>query len=104
MDWFSASQAVLSIATLVKIAVALLRMAMDPPRWGPPVVGAVAGVVFGLLFMIANGTLFSLQSVTQAILQGLLGVGVALGIVEQIETRGRMAILNRAFKQRQRGG
>lgn len=102
MDWFSASQGVLAIATLVKIVVALLRMGHDPARWEPPAVGALAGVAFGVLFLVANGTPIGLQSGAQAALQGLLGTGIALGIVEQIEAQARAAILNRSFKRQRR--
>lgn len=98
MDWFSASQGVLAIATLVKIVVALLRMAVDAPRWAPPAVGAGAGIAFGLLFLVANGTPLGVQSGAQAVLQGLLGTGIALGIVEQLETRAvEIMIRRRSF-------
>lgn len=86
MNWFDNGQTVLAVTTLVKIAVALLKMAVDAPRWAGPLLALLGGPGLALLFLVAQGTALSSQVAAQAVLQGLLAAGVALG-VEQIETR-----------------
>lgn len=86
MDWFGNGQTVLAVTTLVKILVALVKLAVDAPRWTAPLLAALAGPLLALLFLVAQGTALAPPVAAQAVLQGVLAAGLALG-VEQIETR-----------------
>lgn len=86
MSWFQDGQTVLAIATLVKIVIAALKAGVDAPRWAAPALAVLAGVGLSALVPVAQGTTLTPQLGAQAILQGVLAAGVALGIA-QIETQ-----------------
>lgn len=86
MNWLQDGQTVLAVATLVKIVVAVLKASVDAPRWAAPTLAVLAGVGLAALFPVAQGTAWTPQLAAQAVFQGLLAAGVALGLA-QIETQ-----------------
>ena len=74
MDWFGNGQTVLAVTTLVKILVALVKLAVDAPRWTAPLLAALAGASAGPA--VSRGSGHGLAPRWQpAVLQGVLAAG-----------------------------
>jgi hypothetical protein len=69
----------LMAATLVKIVVDLIRIAVDPPQWVAPILAIVLGIVFVMLIMIAIAVPYSRVALAQAIIAGVLSGGMSIG-------------------------
>lgn len=71
---------VLAITTISKAVVDLVRMAVDMPRWGPPLVAFVVSIGAGFLLMLANGIAITAQTGATAVLAGILAAGGAVAV------------------------
>lgn len=70
-------------AYLSKICVDLARMAFEPlPRWVPPLLAGILGIIFALLLQIAAGATLTGPLVAQCVIVGIMGAGAAVGSTE----------------------
>ena len=72
----------LSATAIAKTLVDLLRMAMDTPRWTPPVMAIIVGIGAVALMMLSEGTTFTPALWGRIILAGILAGGQAVGVTE----------------------
>lgn len=68
----------LAAATVVKVLVDLVKMAVKPPAWVVAGLALGAGVGAVLLFMVAGGVALSPQLAATAVLAGILAAGSAV--------------------------
>ncbi len=72
----------LSAAMVAKALVDMLRLAADTPRWVPPVLALVVGVVAVLLLMVSQRTVLDSANLATAVLAGVLAGASAVGVTE----------------------
>lgn len=72
----------LSASMVAKTLVDMLRMAVDTPRWLPPVLAVGAGVGTVLLLMVAQGQALTAAALATAVLAGVLAGGSSVGVTE----------------------
>ena len=63
----------LAAATIVKVLVDLVKMAVSVPQWVPPSLA---------LLLVANGKTIDVQLGSLAVLAGILAAGSAVGVTE----------------------
>jgi hypothetical protein len=68
--------------TFAKLVVDLVRLGVDMPRWGSPLLAWLAGTASIALLMVAEGQELTQPLVAQAILAGILAAGAAVGVTE----------------------
>lgn len=71
-----------SAASIVKVLVDALKLAVEPPRWAPVALALLGGIVVVLLMLVADGQPLTAQTQAQAALAGLLAGGMAVGVTE----------------------
>lgn len=69
-------------AMFVKVLIDAIRMAVDMPRWLPPLLALSGGILLVLVLFVANAVPLTPQSSAQAVLGGLLAGGMAIGVTE----------------------
>lgn len=68
----------LAAATVVKVLVDLLKMAIQPPQWVTAALAIGGGIGAVLLFMVAGAVEFTPQAYATAVLGGILAAGSAV--------------------------
>lgn len=69
---------VLAGSQIVKPLIDLVRMAVDLPRWGPPSIALLFGILAAFLAMLANGMAITTQTGANAVIAGILIAGGAV--------------------------
>lgn len=68
----------LAAATVVKVLVDLLKMAIQPPSWATAALAIGGGIGAVVLFMVAGDVALTVQAMATAVLAGILAAGSAV--------------------------
>lgn len=66
----------------VKVIIDLIRLAMVMPRWMPPIMALLFGIVFVYMGQIAAGVPIDPQRLAQGLLAGVVCGGLSVGSTE----------------------
>ena len=69
-------------AMFAKAIVDMARIAVDLPRWGPPVVALIVGIGAVILLMLADSVVLTGAVLATSVLAGILAAGSAVGVTE----------------------
>ena len=75
-------QQALASATIAKVLVDLIRQTAKFPKWTYSILSLGFGIFASLLFVLSSEVALNSQTVSQAILAGILAAGSAVGVTE----------------------
>lgn len=75
-------QAAAGAGFIAKMIVDGVRMAVDMPRWMPVLLAFVAAQGGEFLLLLSQGAIFTRQSISQAVVIGLIAWGLTIGVTE----------------------